>query len=238
MRARAGAAEKVRAPAACAQERDLPLPVWRAEPYRHVRHEARRPRGHPWAAPADCHQRAGTGRSREHLPHLAQMMDKVTLGATACIITMKNHNSASYYALTGHAPPWMIFGCAIRWSCFRPTGRWWIICFPRQDEMPSFVAYPYVMHDGEVTPGQHASFLGKVMTRCWSPRIPTMKIPPARIEPARRICPSIACKTGARSSSLSIGNRGCWIIRPRRRARLLLRAGTGDARFVARAQGL
>ena len=27
--------------------------------------------------------------------------------------------------------------------------------------MPTFVAYPYVIRDGSVTPGQHASFLGK-----------------------------------------------------------------------------
>src|SRR5262249_26132834 len=32
---------------------------------------------------------------------------------------------------------------------------------PAADGMPSFVAYPHVMRDGSVTPGQHASFLGK-----------------------------------------------------------------------------
>ena len=40
----------------------------------------------------------------EHLPRMAQVMDKVTLIRTMHH-TMKNHNSASYYALTGHAPP-------------------------------------------------------------------------------------------------------------------------------------
>src|SRR6478672_9939325 len=40
----------------------------------------------------------------EHLPKLAQVMDKVTL-IRSMHHNMKNHNPASYYALTGHAPP-------------------------------------------------------------------------------------------------------------------------------------
>jgi hypothetical protein len=32
---------------------------------------------------------------------------------------------------------------------------------PGEPGMPTFVAYPYVIRDGSVTPGQHASFLGK-----------------------------------------------------------------------------
>src|SRR6266581_1163126 len=37
----------------------------------------------------------------EHLPRVAKIMDKVTL-VRSVHHTMKNHNSASYYALTGH----------------------------------------------------------------------------------------------------------------------------------------
>jgi hypothetical protein len=33
--------------------------------------------------------------------------------------------------------------------------------YPIGSEMPTSVAYPYVIRDGSVTPGQHASFLGK-----------------------------------------------------------------------------
>ena len=40
----------------------------------------------------------------EQLPETAKLMDKVTLIRTLTH-TMKNHNSAGYYALTGHAPP-------------------------------------------------------------------------------------------------------------------------------------
>ena len=32
---------------------------------------------------------------------------------------------------------------------------------PMNGEIPTFVSYPYVIRDGSVTPGQHASFLGK-----------------------------------------------------------------------------
>src|SRR6185436_2013636 len=40
----------------------------------------------------------------ERLPRVARIMDKVTL-VRSMTHTMKNHNSASYYALTGHEPP-------------------------------------------------------------------------------------------------------------------------------------
>src|SRR5438132_11707810 len=40
----------------------------------------------------------------EHLPKLAKVMDKVTL-IRSMHHNMKNHNPASYYALTGHDPP-------------------------------------------------------------------------------------------------------------------------------------
>src|SRR6266853_3292 len=40
----------------------------------------------------------------EHLPKTAQVMDKVTL-IRSMTHNMKNHNSAAYYALSGHAPP-------------------------------------------------------------------------------------------------------------------------------------
>src|SRR5881409_2795860 len=40
----------------------------------------------------------------EHLPKTAKVMDKVTL-IRSMHHTMKNHNSAAYYALSGHAPP-------------------------------------------------------------------------------------------------------------------------------------
>lgn len=96
----------------------------------------------------------------EHFPEMAKRMDRVTL-IHSMTHTMKNHNSAGYYALTGHAPPsddqrlrdsldlWPAYGSVV--DKLRPT----------QGEMPTFVSYPHTIADGSVTPGQHASFLGK-----------------------------------------------------------------------------
>ncbi|MFM7520473.1 MAG: DUF1501 domain-containing protein [Planctomycetota bacterium] len=96
----------------------------------------------------------------EHFPEMAKRMDRVTL-IRSMTHTMKNHNSAGYYALTGHAPPsddqrlrdsldlWPAYGSVVD------------ALLPRRDEMPTFVSYPHVLADGSVTPGQHGSFLGK-----------------------------------------------------------------------------
>ncbi|MCA8998891.1 MAG: DUF1501 domain-containing protein [Planctomycetaceae bacterium] len=97
----------------------------------------------------------------EHFPEMAKRMDRVTL-IRSMTHTMKNHNSAGYYALTGHAPPsddqrlrdspdlWPAYGSVVDKLA------------PNQNEMPTFVSYPHTISDGSVTPGQHASFLGKM----------------------------------------------------------------------------
>lgn len=96
----------------------------------------------------------------EHLPEMAKRMDRVTL-IRSMTHTMKNHNSAGYYALTGQAPPsddqrlrdsldlWPAYGSVVDKLA------------PNRGEMPTFVSYPHTIADGSVTPGQHASFLGK-----------------------------------------------------------------------------
>lgn len=96
----------------------------------------------------------------ERLPELAKRMDRFTL-IRSVTHTMNNHNSAGYYALTGHAPPsddqrlrdsldlWPAYGSIVDRLA------------PNTNGMPTFVSYPHVIRDGSVTPGQHASFLGK-----------------------------------------------------------------------------
>ncbi len=96
----------------------------------------------------------------EHFPEMAKRMDRVTL-IHSMTHTMKNHNSAGYYALTGHAPPsddqrlrdsldlWPAYGSVVDKLA------------PNRSEMPTFVSYPFTIADGSITPGQHASFLGK-----------------------------------------------------------------------------
>ncbi len=97
----------------------------------------------------------------EHLPKVAKVMDKVTL-IRSMHHTMKNHNSAAYYALSGHAPP--TDDIRLRDSIDLSPAYGSVVdrLAPVGGEMPTSVAYPYVIADGSVTPGQHASFLGKV----------------------------------------------------------------------------
>jgi len=96
----------------------------------------------------------------ERLPRTAKIMDKVTLIRTMTH-TMKNHNSAGYYALTGHAPPSDDQRLRDSMDLYPAYGSVVDKLAPVSGEMPTFVSYPYVIRDGSITPGQHASFLGK-----------------------------------------------------------------------------
>ena len=97
----------------------------------------------------------------ERLPRVARVMDKVTL-VRSMTHTMKNHNSASYYALTGHAPPSDDIRLKDTLDLFPAYGSVVSALAPTGGEMPTFVSYPHNIRDGSVTPGQRASFLGKV----------------------------------------------------------------------------
>ncbi len=97
----------------------------------------------------------------DRLPRTARIMDKVTVIRTVHH-RMKNHNSAGYYSLTGYAPPtddqrlrdsrelFPAYGSIV--DRFAPS---------TAPGVPTFVAYPHVISDGSITPGQHASFLGQ-----------------------------------------------------------------------------
>jgi hypothetical protein len=96
----------------------------------------------------------------ERLPRVAKIMDKVTL-VRSMTHTMKNHNSASYYALSGHAPPTDDIRLKDSLELFPSYGSVVDALAPSDAEVPASVAYPYLIRDGSVTPGQRASFLGK-----------------------------------------------------------------------------
>ena len=96
----------------------------------------------------------------EHLPRLAKHMDKVTL-IRSVTHTMNNHNSAGYYALTGHAPPTDDQRLRDSIDLYPAYGSVVNHLAPNSNGMPTFVAYPHTIRDGSITPGQHASFLGK-----------------------------------------------------------------------------
>ncbi|MBL8852269.1 MAG: DUF1501 domain-containing protein, partial [Planctomycetaceae bacterium] len=127
----------------------------------------------------------------EHLPECAKIMDKVTL-IHSVYHTMKNHNPASYYALTGHAPPLDDIRLRETLELFPAYGSVVDRFAPNDGHVPSFVAYPCVMRDGAITPGQHASFLGKAhdpLLVTSDPNDPQFSLPelslPARLSPER-----------------------------------------------------
>jgi hypothetical protein len=96
----------------------------------------------------------------EHLPRMAPLADKLTLIRTLTH-EMKNHNSAGYYSLTGYPPP--TDDQRLRDSLDLSPAYGSIVdrLAPSKAGLPTFVSYPHVMRDGSITPGQHASFLGK-----------------------------------------------------------------------------
>src|SRR5436190_9034070 len=115
----------------------------------------------------------------EHLPRVAKVMDKVTL-IRSMHHTMKNHNSASYYALTGHAPPVDDIRLRDSLELFPSYGSVVSKLAPNDGAVPKFTAHPYVCRDGSVTPGQHASFLGKAhdpLLVTADPNAPDFKLP-------------------------------------------------------------
>jgi hypothetical protein len=96
----------------------------------------------------------------ELLPRTAQVMDKVCL-VRSLQHRMINHNSAAYYSLTGKAPPVDDIRLRDSLELFPAYGSIVDRFAPVRGGMPTFVAFPHRLSDGSITPGQHASFLGK-----------------------------------------------------------------------------
>jgi len=96
----------------------------------------------------------------EKLPRMARVMDKVTL-VRSVHHGMRNHNSAGYYSLTGFAPPTDDQRLRDSRDLFPAYGSVVDRFAPATRGTPTFVSYPYVIADGSITPGQHASFLGQ-----------------------------------------------------------------------------
>jgi hypothetical protein len=96
----------------------------------------------------------------DRLPRMAGWMDQVCL-IRSMQHSMRNHNSATYYSLTGYAPPVDDIRLRDSLDLFPAYGSIVDKLAPAGGGMPTFVAYPHVLRDGSITPGQHASFLGK-----------------------------------------------------------------------------
>lgn len=107
----------------------------------------------------------------EHLPETAKVMDRIAQIRTVHH-TMNNHNSAGYTALTGVEPA--IDDQRLRDSLdlFPAYGSVVDAVAPNTNGMPTFVSYPWTIADGSTTPGQRASFLGRIHDPLFVPNDP------------------------------------------------------------------
>lgn len=96
----------------------------------------------------------------EKIPETGKRMHKMSVIRTLTH-TMKNHNSAGYYALSGHPPATDDQRLRDSLDLYPAYGSVVDKLAPGASGMPTFVSYPHVIRDGSITPGQHASFLGK-----------------------------------------------------------------------------
>lgn len=97
----------------------------------------------------------------EHLPRFSKVLGKFAQ-VRSVSHRMKNHNSATYYSLSGHAPPLDDIRLRDTLELFPAYGSVVAKLRPVSDpSIPTFISYPHVLRDGSVTPGQTASFLGK-----------------------------------------------------------------------------
>ena len=97
----------------------------------------------------------------EHLPRFSRVLGRFAQ-VRSLHHTMKNHNSAGYYSLTGHAPPLDDIRLRDTQDLYPAYGSTVAKLKPVADPaVPTFMSLPHVLRDGSVTPGQTASFLGK-----------------------------------------------------------------------------
>mgnify|MGYP002639023042 CR=1 FL=1 len=127
----------------------------------------------------------------EHLPETAKVMHKVAQIRTVHH-TMNNHNSAGYTALTGVEPATDDQRLRDSIDLFPAFGSVVDAVAPNTNGMPTFVSYPHTISDGSKTPGQGASFLGKLHDPLFIPNDPNAEdfsLPqlslPASISPER-----------------------------------------------------
>lgn len=107
----------------------------------------------------------------EHLPRVSKIMHRVTQIRTVHH-TMNNHNSAGYTALTGVEPPTDDQRLRDSIDLFPTYGSIVDRVAPNTNGMPTFVSFPHTIADGSVTPGQRASFLGKMHDPLFVPNDP------------------------------------------------------------------
>ena len=107
----------------------------------------------------------------EHLPETAKVMHKIAQIRTVHH-TMNNHNSAGYTALTGVEPPTDDQRLRESLDLFPGYGSVVDTVAPNSNGMPTYVSFPHTISDGSTTPGQRASFLGKIHDPLFVPNDP------------------------------------------------------------------
>ncbi|MCA9066958.1 MAG: DUF1501 domain-containing protein, partial [Planctomycetaceae bacterium] len=107
----------------------------------------------------------------EHLPETAKVMHRIAQIRTVHH-TMNNHNSAGYTALTGVEPA--IDDQRLRDSLDLAPSYGSVVdhVAPNAGSVPTYVSFPYTISDGSVTPGQRASFLGRLHDPLFIPNDP------------------------------------------------------------------
>jgi hypothetical protein len=152
----------------------------------------------------------------EHLPRMAQAADRFCL-VRSVHHKMRNHNSASYYCLTGVAPPLDDIRLRDTLDLYPAYGSTVAKLRPAPGRMPSFVAYPHTLRDGSITPGQHASFLGKQYDplffredpNCAGFRLPELSLPASlplgRLENRKSLLKLLDEQSDARESVVARG---------------------------------
>jgi hypothetical protein len=96
----------------------------------------------------------------EYLPRWGSQLDRWAQ-VRSVHHDMKNHNPACYYSLTGKRPPTDDIRLRDTLELYPAYGSTVAKFSKPVAGVPTFVAYPHVLRDGAIAPGQHASFLGK-----------------------------------------------------------------------------
>lgn len=151
----------------------------------------------------------------EKIPKLAAMADQLCVIRNMAHATpMKNHNSAGYYSLTGVPPATDDQRLRDSNDLFPAYGSIVSKLAPAKKGVAAFVAYPHVISDGSITPGQHASFLGKSHNPLFiaddpngkSFRLPELTLPegltPERLESRQELLKLIDAQSDLMENSL------------------------------------
>src|SRR5439155_16404243 len=111
----------------------------------------------------------------EGMERVAKIMDKVTL-IRSVHHTMKNHNSAGYYALTGHPPPSDDQRLRDSLDLYPAYGSMVDKLAPVHEDMPTFVAYPTSSRTARSHPVNTRAFWASATIPCSCCRTRTAQI--------------------------------------------------------------